>query len=246
MAAARSVGLEGECAPGVRLSCGVAAGADLARSLRLVVVSIFARSSSEARERTPPHHTTAAVAPRAPAHTTAHTRPFPPSRPSRAMVFVLRVRDPSGMHRLVFPSESASWRDLQQQVEDVCKVPIEAQKLSRTPLHAPEYIDAPATTTLKALKMGNGDVLFLSGHTPETLAARAAAINLAGASAASSSSSSSSSASAAAASSSSAAAPTYQLTSRCNHGPRGACPYWSVATHVDDDGGSVNCLRASG
>lgn len=169
------------------------------------------------------------------ARSRTHTRPpFESARSSSlvaAMVFVVRLRDPLGMHRLVFASAAtASWADLQQQVEDVTHVRMADQLLSREPLHKAAYIEALPGVTLAKLNIQNGDVLYLGGHTPATLAAAGASASSAAAPAAASSSSSSSAApraaaSSASSSSSSAAPPTHQLTSRCNHGPRGACPH---------------------
>ena len=151
------------------------------------------------------------------------------------MVFVVRLRDPLGMHRLVFASAaSATWVDLQQQVEDLTHVRIADQLLSRQPLHKAAYIESKPSASLASLNIQNGDVLYLGGHTEATLAAAGAssASSAAPASASASASSSSSSSSAAAprsgsaaASSSSSAPAGHQLTSRCNHGPRGACPH---------------------
>lgn len=150
------------------------------------------------------------------------------------MVFVVRVRDPLGMHRLVFVSASDTWAELQQQVEDVTRVPMANQLLSRKPLHQPQYVEAQPTTTLEKLAIANGDVLYLGGHTAATLAAHSAAAAApapaAGAAAASSSSASAASSSSAsagvgAARPSTASAPAHKLTPRCQHGPRGACPH---------------------
>jgi hypothetical protein len=81
-------------------------------------------------------------------------------------------------------------------------------RLSRTPLHAPSFLVVPRPTlTLAELGMKNGDVLYLAGHTPETLATAAAA------------------SSSAASSSATSAASAHVLTARCQHGPRGACPH---------------------
>lgn len=154
--------------------------------------------------------------------------------PAVAMVFVVRVRDPLGMHRLVFVSSSATWGELQQQVEDVTRVPMHNQLLSRKPLHQPQYVEAQPNTALDKLAIANGDVLYLGGHTPATLAAHSAAAAApapAPGAAAASSSSASTSASAASSSIASggaarpATAPSHKLTPRCQHGPRGACPY---------------------
>jgi hypothetical protein len=135
------------------------------------------------------------------------------------MVHVVRVRDPLGMHRLVFSSAaSASWAELQQQVEDVTKVSVKDQLLSRTPLHKPQYVETKGSDTLQKLNIQNGDVLYLAGHTPATLAAHSAASGSASASSSSSAASSSTSSSA-------SAAPKHTLTPRCQHGPRGACPH---------------------
>jgi len=134
------------------------------------------------------------------------------------MVFVIRVRDPLGMHRLVFPSAGATWAELQQQVEDVTKLPVALQLLSRAPLHKPEYMEPRGTDTLQALKLQNGDVLYVAGHTDATLKAQGAASG--GAASAASSSAAAGSSGAAA-----AAPKKHALTPRCNHAPHGACPH---------------------
>jgi len=134
------------------------------------------------------------------------------------MVHLVRVRDPLGMHRLVFSSAAATWAELQQQVEDVTRVPIATQILSRKPLSQPQPVEAKATDTLEKLKLANGDVLYLGGHTAATLAAHTS-------SASGASSSSAGAGSTASASAASAAPAKVTLTPRCNHGPRGACPH---------------------
>jgi hypothetical protein len=142
------------------------------------------------------------------------------------MVLLVRLRDPVGMHRLVFSDATATWAELQQQVEDVTKVKINEQKLSRKPLSTPQFVQAAPGDSLQKIGIANGDVLFLGGHTAATLAAHSAATGSAAtgsATAAPATASSSSSASSSAASA--AAAPAHQLTSRCNHGPRGACAH---------------------
>ena len=135
------------------------------------------------------------------------------------MVFVLRVRAVSGMKRLVFPSPSSTWRDVQLQVADVCGVPVEHALLSRTPLHAADYIDATDERTLTQLGLNNGDVLYLAGEDsnapprPSTTSTT------------SSSSSLSSSSPPRVFPATFPNLPAHKLTPDCKHGPRGACPY---------------------
>lgn len=133
------------------------------------------------------------------------------------MVLLVRIRDPVGMHRLAFPTGAATWAELQQQVEDVTRVPIAAQRLSRRPLHAPEWMAPRGSDSLDALKIVNGDLLYLAGHTEQTLAAEKAAR--------ASSAASSSSASSGSSTTPAMHIPSHTLTPRCQHGPRGACPH---------------------
>ena len=121
------------------------------------------------------------------------------------MVFLLRVRAQSGVKRVVFESDSASWRELQLQVSDVCGVPTSQLLLSRAPLHQADYIDVPDSTTLAQLNLHNGDLLFLAGEAaskPSTAASSSSAV-----------------------SSTTPHIPAHTLTPDCKHGPRGACPY---------------------
>lgn len=50
------------------------------------------------------------------------------------MVFIIRVQTPQGTKRLMFKDEQATWKDLQLQIKDVCKVEPASQVLSRTPM----------------------------------------------------------------------------------------------------------------
>ena len=157
------------------------------------------------------------------------------------MVFLLRVRAHSGMKRLVFPSSASTWHDLQLQVSDVCGVPLSHQLLSRTPLHAAEYIEASDDSTLAQLRLSNGDLLFLAG---EDLSKPAPAAASAPSSAPSSLSS--------VIPSSTVHIPTHTLTPDCRHGPRGACPYCmgqkpgeKVAEGRCQHGPGVTCIHCS-
>lgn len=143
------------------------------------------------------------------------------------MVFVLRVRAHSGMKRLVFPSDSANWLSVQQQVADVCNVRIDHQLLSRQPLHQPEYIEADDDRTIKQLNLNNGDVLYLAGEESVSTASNGTA---SGTTTASSSSASLSSTARPASSTASSVAttphiPPHKLTPDCKHNERGACAY---------------------
>ena len=134
------------------------------------------------------------------------------------MVFLLRVRAASGMKRLVFPSASSNWADLQLQVEDVCGVSRAHQLLSRTPLHAAEYIDAEDAETLAQLRLNNGDVLYLAGEVTANGSTNGTATT-------SHPASSSSSNLPSVIPSTIPHIPPHALTPDCKHGPRGACPY---------------------
>ena len=128
------------------------------------------------------------------------------------MVFVLRVRAHSGMKRLVFPSDSATWLSVQQQVSDVCGVRIDHQLLSRQPLHQPEYIEADNDTTIAQLGLHNGDVLYVAGEESPTTASNG-------------SHSISSSASLSSSIATTPHIPPHKLTPDCKHNERGACAY---------------------
>jgi hypothetical protein len=54
------------------------------------------------------------------------------------MVFIIRVQTPAGTKRLMFKDDQATWKDLQLQIKDVCKVEPASQRLSKTPLSTPQ------------------------------------------------------------------------------------------------------------
>ena len=130
------------------------------------------------------------------------------------MVFLLRVRAHSGMKRLVFSSDTATWLSVQQQVADVCGVRIDHQLLSRQPLHQAEYIEAEDNTTIKQLNLHNGDILYLAGEespattAPATPTTTPASTSLSAASVATP-----------------PHIPPHKLTPDCKHNERGACAY---------------------
>ena len=136
------------------------------------------------------------------------------------MVFVLRVRAPSGMRRLVFASSSSTWRELQLQVEDVCGVSRAHQRLSRTPLHAAAYIEAEELSTLTQLGLNNGDILYLAGEGGTDSHSTASPSTFT-----STPTPSSSSSLASVIPSTTPRIPPHTLTPDCRHGPRGACSY---------------------
>ena len=123
------------------------------------------------------------------------------------MVFLLRVRCQSGMKRLVFPSSASTFSDLQLQISDVCHVRLSHQLLSRTPLHAADYIDSSDSTSLAQLHLNNGDVLYLAGEDHSQPTAAPSPPPASGPPAFQ------------------PHIPAHQLTPDCKHGPRGACPY---------------------
>ncbi len=168
------------------------------------------------------------------------------------MVFVLRVRAHSGMKRLVFPSDSATWLSVQQQVADVCNVRIDHQLLSRQPLHQAEYIEADDESTIKQLNLHNGDVLYLAGEeSPPTSSSTTSPASSTAASA-----SLSSPARPASSAHSSVATtphiPPHKLTPDCKHNERGACAYClpakpgaTIAPPACQHGTGVVCIHCS-
>jgi hypothetical protein len=80
------------------------------------------------------------------------------------MVFQLRIRSRKGVTRLLFESDQKTWNDFQLEVKDVLSVQIPHQLISKTPLHAPQYINAQKTDTLAKLGFKNGDILYLGGE----------------------------------------------------------------------------------
>ena len=164
------------------------------------------------------------------------------------MVFVLRVRAHSGMKRLVFPSDTANWLSVQQQVADVCGVRIDHQLLSRQPLHQPEYIEADDESTIKQLNLHNGDVLYLAGEESPSATPNGTPPT--------SSASLSSSARPASSATASVAAiphiPPHKLTPDCKHNERGACAYClpskpgaTIAPPACQHGAGVVCIHCS-
>ena len=147
---------------------------------------------------------------------------FSSSSSSVVMVFLLRLRTPSSMQRLVFPDSLSTWHDLQLQIEDVVGVPLTSQQISRAPLHQPQFIQNRGDVTLKELKLQNGDILYLKQDANTPTVAPAPVVP--------------SSTSSAAASSVIPATlphiPPHKLTPRCQHGPRGACPYCMTASRT--------------
>lgn len=158
------------------------------------------------------------------------------------MVFLVRLRVQSGVKRLVFPGPTSTWYDLKQQIADVCNIPIEQQKLSRTPLNQPTYITTTDTTTLQQLQINHGDLLYLLE--PQTSSSNSATSNKA-------STASSSVPASGVIPESTAHIPAHRLTKDCNHGPRGACPYCmrgsedTVKTGVCNHGAGVVCIHCS-
>ena len=166
------------------------------------------------------------------------------------MVFVLRVRAHSGMKRLVFPSDTANWLSVQQQVADVCGVRIDHQLLSRQPLHQPEYIEADDDSTIEQLNLHNGDVLYLAGEESNStssnsttgIASSAASLSLSARPASSTSSSIAST----------PHIPPHKLTPDCKHNERGACAYClpnkpgaPIAPPACQHGAGVVCIHCS-
>lgn len=154
------------------------------------------------------------------------------------MVFIIRIRTSGGAKRLMFKDDSATWRDLQLQVEDLCGVAVGDQLLSEEPLSRPKYIEAQGTASLASLKLSHGQMLHLGGAASKTTAPSRPT---------------------SAAQARPHTAKTFRTSERCQHGPRGRClecvPLDQPAdapetnkgrmTKLCNHGPGVNCLHCN-
>jgi hypothetical protein len=113
------------------------------------------------------------------------------------MVFLVRLRHPKGTTRLAFKDNSATWKELQLQIQDVLQVAVAHQKISSKPLSSPSYISGTGKT-LAGLNLKHGDMLHLGGAAATAVGSSASP-------------------------SRPTTARTFKLTANCQHGPRGKC-----------------------
>jgi hypothetical protein len=142
------------------------------------------------------------------------------------------------VQRLSFASPDVKFSELQNAIFKVANVPPQDQLLSATRPPEATYILGEAHSTLRALGLKHGDMLYLielrdDGGAAAPRAAPAGAGAVAGAAAAPA---------AAAAAAAAAPQPPHAggLTQYCKHGPRGRCLHCMGVAPKKDEGGSVD------
>eukprot|EP01083_Nonionella_stella_P075428 205065_1 len=134
------------------------------------------------------------------------------------MVFIIRVRHPSGMKRIEFPSSNSTWSDLQRKIKELYGIPPESQLISRTPLISPQFIDASPSNTFSSLKLRHGAMLELVPDENGKDATMAVSPKT--------------------------SKEAHKITSRCRHGPMGRCFHCSsVAPGTEIKG---KCVHGTG
>ena len=78
------------------------------------------------------------------------------------MSFIIRCQTNQGMHRLPFPSPSATFADLQSAIQKKYNIDPEAQVISRTRPNAPDFIDnVSPSATLQSIGLKHGTIIYL-------------------------------------------------------------------------------------
>ena len=78
------------------------------------------------------------------------------------MAYIIRCQTNQGMHRLSFPSKSATFSDLQSAIEKKYNIDPDAQVISRTRPNAPEFIENVApSASLKSIGLNHGAIIYL-------------------------------------------------------------------------------------
>uniref|UniRef100_A0A0A9YRY3 Nuclear protein localization protein 4 n=2 Tax=Lygus hesperus TaxID=30085 RepID=A0A0A9YRY3_LYGHE len=173
-------------------------------------------------------------------------------------VFCIRVRDPLTMRRIYLPSPQTSkvvLEDLQEQIQQMCNIPIKEQILSKDAQYSTLFTRRDALKRLQDLQIYHGDILYVKSTHPaqDSITSNTTTSNVHTATAKVNQTSATTTATTDAGSKPTQTPSTVELTPQCQHGRNGRCLHcFAVASAAPpsvhgscNHGPNVTCIHCS-